>query len=104
MPTYEYECNSCSHRFEKFQVISAGPLKRCPKCRHKLRRLVGTGGGLIFKGSGFYSTDYRSDNYKTSQKADKMQPAEKKSAPGESSKPAVKTESAAKVSSSITKK
>lgn len=102
MPTYEYECTDCGHRFEKFQVISAPVLKRCPKCRHKLRRLIGTGAGLIFKGSGFYSTDYRSDNYKSSQKAEKMQP-EKKGAAPEASKPAAKKDAAPKSSGSSTK-
>lgn len=103
MPTYEYECNSCGHRFEKFQGISESPLKRCPRCRHKIRRLMGTGGGLIFKGSGFYSTDYRSDNYRKSQSAEKMQPSDKKSAAGESPKPASKKESGAKSSASDSK-
>ncbi|MEI6972639.1 MAG: zinc ribbon domain-containing protein [bacterium] len=85
MPTYEYECSSCGYLFEKFQVISAPALKRCPKCRHKVRRLVGTGAGLIFKGSGFYSTDYRSDSYKTAQRAEKTSTA------SESSKSTTKT-------------
>jgi putative FmdB family regulatory protein len=70
MPTYEYECRKCGHRFEKFQRISEAPAKRCPKCRGAVRRLLGTGGGLIFKGSGFYITDYRSDSYKKSAKSD----------------------------------
>lgn len=59
MPTYEYECNKCSHRFEKLQSITAQPLKRCPKCRGKLRRIIHGGAGLVFKGSGFYATDSR---------------------------------------------
>lgn len=59
MPTYEYECKSCGHRFEKSQSITAPPLKSCPKCRKKVRRLIGSGGGIIFKGSGFYATDHR---------------------------------------------
>jgi putative FmdB family regulatory protein len=96
MPTYEYECNSCSHRFEKFQGISDPPLKRCPKCRHKIRRLLGTGGGLIFKGSGFYQTDYRSDNYKKGMNSEKVQPAEKKSPAAEGVKATGKTESGQK--------
>ena len=70
MPTYEYECQKCSHLFEKFQSITAEPLKRCPKCRGKVKRLLGTGAGIIFKGSGFYQTDYRTDSYKKSAKAD----------------------------------
>ena len=60
MPTYEYACRKCGHRFEKFQPMKDEPLVKCPKCgRAALKRLVGGGGGLIFKGSGFYSTDYR---------------------------------------------
>ena len=60
MPTYEYACHKCGHRFEQFQPMSAEPLKKCPKCKKLgLKRLVGRGAGLIFKGSGFYVTDYR---------------------------------------------
>ncbi|MBK35270.1 MAG: FmdB family transcriptional regulator [Gemmatimonadetes bacterium] len=71
MPTYEYECQSCEHRFDEFQSITAKPLKKCPECgRLKLQRLIGGGAGLIFKGSGFYITDYRSDSYKAGAKAD----------------------------------
>lgn len=65
MPTYEYECEKCGHRFEIFQSMKDAPKKRCPKCRGKVRRLLGTGAGMIFKGSGFYITDYRSDSYKS---------------------------------------
>lgn len=65
MPTYEYKCDNCGHFFEKFQMMSANPLKKCPQCgKMKLKRLIGTGSGIIFKGSGFYETDYRSDSYK----------------------------------------
>ena len=72
MPTYEYECPDCEHTFEAFQSISAKPLKVCPECkRRKVRRLIGAGSGLIFKGSGFYETDYRSDSYKKAADADK---------------------------------
>jgi len=78
MPTYEYECDSCGHRFDKFQNMTEPPLKRCPKCRHKVRRLFSSGGGLIFKGKGFYITDYRSESYKTSQKSEKGESVEKK--------------------------
>jgi putative FmdB family regulatory protein len=71
MPTYEYACDACEHQFEEFQGINDEPLKKCPKCKKKkLRRLIGTGAGLIFKGSGFYITDYRSDSYKKAAKAD----------------------------------
>ena len=64
MPTYEYECKKCGHVFEEFQRITAEPLTKCPKCAGKLVRLPGAGAGIIFKGSGFYATDYRSESYK----------------------------------------
>ncbi len=70
MPTYEYECLRCGHAFEKFHSISAPPPKRCPKCRGKVRRRIGMGAGLLFKGSGFYITDYRSEGYKKASKAE----------------------------------
>jgi len=63
MPTYEYECTKCGYEFERFQNMSDEPLKRCPKCRCKVRRLIGSGAGIIFKGSGFYETDFRSKSY-----------------------------------------
>jgi putative FmdB family regulatory protein len=59
MPTYEYECEKCGYKFEAFHSITAEPLKKCPKCNGKVTRLIGTGAGLIFKGSGFYATDYK---------------------------------------------
>ena len=59
MPTYDYECKSCGHTFEKFQSITARPLRKCPRCGAPVRRLIGTGAGVIFKGSGFYETDYK---------------------------------------------
>ena len=59
MPTYEYECRSCKHRFEEFQSITDEPIKKCPKCGKAVRRLFGGGMGIIFKGSGFYTTDYK---------------------------------------------
>jgi putative FmdB family regulatory protein len=72
MPTYDYKCDACGHRFERFQSISAGPLKKCPECgKLKLKRLIGTGAGVIFKGSGFYETDYRSEGYKKAASSDK---------------------------------
>ena len=70
MPTYDYECEKCGHRFELFQTMSEERKKRCPKCKGKLRRLIGTGAGMIFKGSGFYVTDYRSDSYKSQKKSE----------------------------------
>jgi putative FmdB family regulatory protein len=74
MPTYEYKCEACGHTFEKFQTMTAPHLRKCPECgRSKVKRLIGTGAGLIFKGSGFYITDYRGDSYQKDAKAD--QPA-----------------------------
>jgi putative FmdB family regulatory protein len=71
MPTYEYHCDACEHQFEDFQSMSEKPLKKCPECgKSKLRRLFGTGAAVLFKGSGFYQTDYRSESYKASAKAD----------------------------------
>lgn len=71
MPTYGYRCDNCGHEFEEFQLITAAPLKKCPECgKKKLIRLIGTGGAIIFKGSGFYITDYRSDSYQKAAKAD----------------------------------
>ena len=71
MPTYEYQCDACGHRFDKFQSITAAPIKKCPECgKSKVKRLISTGAGLIFKGSGFYITDYRSEGYKNSAKAE----------------------------------
>jgi putative FmdB family regulatory protein len=65
MPTYEYQCSACGCAFERFQPITADPVRRCPVCgKSKVKRLIGTGGGVIFKGSGFYATDYRSESYK----------------------------------------
>lgn len=64
MPTYEYECKSCHRAFEAFQSIADRPLQKCPECKGKVRRLIGRGAGIIFKGSGFYQTDYRSEHYR----------------------------------------
>lgn len=72
MPTYDYVCDHCGDKFEHFQSMSSEPLKRCTKCkRKKLRRLIGAGAGLVFKGSGFYITDYRSESYKQRAEADR---------------------------------
>ncbi len=64
MPTYDYECVKCGHRFEIFQSIAAPPIRECPECGGEVRRLISPGAGFIFKGSGFYATDYRSESYR----------------------------------------
>ncbi|MGR3176857.1 MAG: FmdB family zinc ribbon protein [Candidatus Anammoxibacter sp.] len=72
MPTYDYECTSCAHTFELFQQITEKHIKTCPKCgKRKVQRLIGSGAAIIFKGSGFYQTDYRSKDYKSKMEADK---------------------------------
>jgi putative FmdB family regulatory protein len=72
MPTYDYVCEACQHEFEHFQSIKDEQLRKCPKCgRRKLRRLIGPGAAIVFKGSGFYQTDYRSESYKKSAAAEK---------------------------------
>lgn len=95
MPTYEYACSACGHRFEEFQSITAKPLTKCPRCKkNKVQRLISGGAGFLFKGSGFYITDYRSDSYKSAAKAETGGKTEGKSAeskPAES-KPAAKSE------------
>src|SRR5437870_13270979 len=90
MPTYENQCDPCSHNFDELQSFSEKPLKKCPKCgKPKLRRVLGTGAGIIFKGSGFYQTDYRSESYKSAAKAEqesaKPATAEKTATPDTSS-------------------
>src|SRR6478672_1146597 len=88
MPTYDYACDSCKHEFEQFESITAEPQKKCPKCKkNKLRRLFGAGGGLIFKGSGFYQTDYRPDSYKKAAEADKPKTESSYSGSKDSSSP-----------------
>ncbi|RKY06978.1 MAG: zinc ribbon domain-containing protein [Planctomycetota bacterium] len=69
MPTYQYLCDSCGHEFERFQSIKAGPLRKCPECsKMQLNRLIGAGGAVIFKGSGFYQTDYPTESNKEGEK------------------------------------
>jgi len=106
MPTYEYHCDACEHNFDEFQSINDKPLKKCPKCgKPKLRRVFGAGAAIIFKGSGFYQTDYRSESYKAAAKADQeSSKGDKPSADGKAdtgakettSKPAKSKEKAAK--------
>lgn len=99
MPTYEYACTECKHHFDEFQSITAKPLRKCPQCgKMSLKRLIGTGAGIIFKGSGFYCTDYRSDGYKQAaggSGATKDKPAEKTETKTES-KPAAPAPAPAK--------
>jgi putative FmdB family regulatory protein len=72
MPTYDYICDDCGHEFEAYESIMADPRKDCPQCsRPGLRRKIGPGAAILFKGSGFYQTDYRSESYKKAAKADK---------------------------------
>ncbi len=70
MPTYIYVCGKCEHRFERFQGMSDKPVKKCPECGSKVERLITGGGGIIFKGDGFYCTDYRSESYKEAARKD----------------------------------
>ncbi len=105
MPTYEYVCDACEHEFEEFQSMSAKHLKKCPDCgKNKLRRLIGTGAGIIFKGSGFYQTDYRSDGYNKDKKADGEKKPESKSDSKSDKKSDTKSDSKAKADTPAPKK
>jgi len=100
MPTYDYRCEACEHALELFQKITEAPKKKCPACgKARLKRLIGGGAGFLFKGSGFYLTDYRSDSYKKSAESDSKgasapsdkapeKPAENKTAPPKAEAPA----------------
>ena len=93
MPTYDYECDECGHTFELFQAISEPVKCKCPECgKLRLRRLFGTGGAVVFKGSGFYQTDYRSESYKKGAEKDKKSSDTKSDGKGEA-KPESKSES-----------
>jgi putative FmdB family regulatory protein len=77
MPTYDYKCNACGHTFEQFQSMKDKALKKCPSCgKNALERLIGTGAAVLFKGSGFYQTDYRSEGYKKAAAAETSKPAD----------------------------
>jgi putative FmdB family regulatory protein len=101
MPTYDYRCKKCGHTWEQFQSIKAEPLKKCPECKkNQAERVISAGAAILFKGSGFYLTDYRSDSYKKAAAADKpaSTPSETKSDSSSNgsksdSKPAAKSES-----------
>jgi putative FmdB family regulatory protein len=108
MPTYDYECDACGHSFELFQSISEPVKKKCPACgKSKLRRLIGTGAAVMFKGSGFYQTDYRSESYKKAAENDKPASESKSEGKGESkgdAKTEAKTKSESKPKPSETAK
>jgi putative FmdB family regulatory protein len=88
MPTYEYRCTACGHDFEKFQRMSEEPVAECPQCAGRAERRLSGGAGLLFKGSGFYITDYRSDSYKQAAKSESGEGGSKKSDSASSSAPA----------------
>lgn len=89
MPTYDYECTACQHRFEQFQKITDDVLKICPACKKpKLNRLFGTGAAIVFKGSGFYQTDYRSESYKKKAESESKSGESSAGGSGESKTPA----------------
>lgn len=93
MPTYDYKCDECGYRFEEFQPINAAPLTNCPKCRGHVQRLIGAGNGFLFKGSGFYITDYRSEGYKKA-----MEKEEKSTSTSTKKEDNIKTTGESKVS------
>jgi len=96
MPTYEYKCDACGHEFEKFQSITAATIRKCPKCgKLKVHRKISAGAGLIFKGSGFYITDYRSDSYKNAAKGDAAPAAAGETKAGETKPAAAESKAAA---------
>ena len=96
MPTYEYKCDACGYAFERFHSMTAEPIKRCPECgKAKVKRLIGTGAGLIFKGSGFYITDYRDQSYTDKAKAESGTATETKSDAKADAKPAAAAEGGA---------
>ena len=87
MPTYDYECDGCGHKFEHFQSIKEDALTKCPECKkNKLRRLIGPGAAIMFKGSGFYITDYRSQSYKDAASKDSTSSSSKGEGGGSSGK------------------
>ena len=97
MPTYDYRCESCGHELEIFQSMSESPKRKCPACgRLKLRRQIGTGAGVIFKGSGFYQTDYRSKSYRDGAASERKARENSTSAAAEKSSPKKAKKSAAK--------
>jgi len=103
MPTYDYECKKCGHTWEAFESIKADPLKKCPGCKkNAAKRVIGPGAAILFKGSGFYLTDYRSDSYKKAAEADKKasEPAKSESKSSESKSSESKSSGSGKSSKS----
>jgi len=74
MPTYEYRCNKCGYEFEKFQKMSDEAITECPECKGEVKRLISSGGGILFKGTGFYETDYKKKSPSTSKKTTTVSP------------------------------
>ncbi len=87
MPTYEYQCQKCKKRHETLQSITAKPLTKCPKCSGRLKRLISSGSGFLFKGGGFYITDYRSKSYNDAKKKDQPSAPSSDSSAGDKKKP-----------------
>ena len=105
MPTYDYECDACGYEMELFQGINDPVKKKCPKCgKLKLKRLFGSGAAIVFKGSGFYQTDYRSDGYKKAAEADKKSKSDSKGDSKSDSKASSESKSSAKTKKSSGKK
>jgi putative FmdB family regulatory protein len=101
MPTYEYRCENCGHEFEAFQTMSEPPVEKCPVCVGKVKRIISGGAGLIFKGSGFYITDYRSSEYKAAAEKER---AEKSDASSTGSSSDKRSKASPSNSSTTTKK
>jgi putative FmdB family regulatory protein len=100
MPTYDYVCKHCDHKWELFQSMKDNPVRKCPSCgKLKAKRVIGSGAGIIFKGSGFYQTDYRSDSYKKAADADKKAQSSAESKPDSD-----KSDSSSSAGSTSTKK
>lgn len=105
MPTYDYQCEACGHRFEKFQSITAAPIRKCPDCgKRKVKRLIGTGAGLIFKGAGFYITDYRDAGYKEKAKSESSGTSDSKPSESKSSDASAGSSESTKKSDAATSK